>query len=78
MGLARLGVAKLIIIDYDVVDASNLNRQMLFGKEDVGKWKSEIVKKRILDHHRINEKMEIDEYNWCALKNWGKIVEFAG
>ena len=37
MGLARLGVGKLIIIDKDEVDISNLNRQILFEHEDVGK-----------------------------------------
>ena len=31
MGLARLGVGKLIMIDKDVVDVSNLNRQILFN-----------------------------------------------
>ena len=36
MGLARLGVKKIIMLDKDVVDASNLNRQILFRLEDVG------------------------------------------
>ena len=36
MGLARLGVKKIIMLDKDVVDASNLNRQILFRPEDVG------------------------------------------
>ena len=39
MGLARLGVGKLIMIDKDVVDLSNLNRQILFNLSDVGKPK---------------------------------------
>ena len=36
MGLARLGVKKIIMLDKDLVDASNLNRQILFRLEDVG------------------------------------------
>ena len=40
MGLARLGVKKIIMLDKDVVDASNLNRQILFRPEDVGLPKS--------------------------------------
>ncbi len=37
--LARLGIKKMYILDRDSVDASNLNRQMLFGVSDVGKRK---------------------------------------
>ena len=40
MGLARLGVKKIIMLDKDLVDASNLNRQILFRPEDVGLPKS--------------------------------------
>jgi len=31
MGLARMGVKKLILVDKDVVDTGNLNRQILFS-----------------------------------------------
>jgi len=31
MGLARLGVKKIILVDKDVVDTNNLNRQILFS-----------------------------------------------
>lgn len=40
MSLARLGVKKLILVDKDVVDTSNLNRQILFSKDQVGKLKT--------------------------------------
>ena len=36
IGLARLGVKKIILLDKDVVDVSNLNRQLLFTLKDVG------------------------------------------
>jgi molybdopterin/thiamine biosynthesis adenylyltransferase len=36
LGLCRLGVQKIFLVDKDVVDAHNLNRQILFSKEDVG------------------------------------------
>jgi molybdopterin/thiamine biosynthesis adenylyltransferase len=36
LGLCRLGVKKIFLVDKDVVDAHNLNRQILFSKEDVG------------------------------------------
>ena len=44
MALARLGVGKIIMLDKDVVDVSNLNRQILFTSEDVGKPKVEVAK----------------------------------
>ncbi len=31
MNVLRLGVKKVIIVDYDVVDIHNLNRQIMFG-----------------------------------------------
>lgn len=44
--LARLGVTKLIIYDYDVVEPSNLNRQN-YGIDDIGRPKVEVTKKRL-------------------------------
>ncbi len=32
LGLARLGVKEMILVDKDVVDYSNLNRQILYSK----------------------------------------------
>ena len=46
--LARSGFKKFILIDSDKVDVSNLNRQVLFTAEDVGKSKVEVAKKRLL------------------------------
>ncbi|CDW91226.1 family protein [Stylonychia lemnae] len=77
MGLARLGVAKLIMIDKDVVDVSNLNRQILFDHEDVGKAKVFVARDKLLKNHLINKNMVIEAYNFCALKEWQKIVELS-
>ena len=41
INLLRLGVKKIIVIDYDKVDNHNLNRQLLYGIKDVGKPKVE-------------------------------------
>ncbi len=48
MMLVRTGFKHLEIIDQDVIDASNLNRQQYFGNE-VGLPKVEVTKKRLLD-----------------------------
>jgi len=77
MGLARMGVGKLILLDKDVVDVHNLNRQILFDHGDVGHSKVEAAQKKILRDHRINPKMEVETYNMCALENWPKIVELS-
>ena len=45
--LAAAGVGNIGIIDHDLVDRSNLQRQILFTTEDIGKSKAEIAKLRI-------------------------------
>lgn len=46
-GLARSGVGKITLCDFDVVDASNLNRQLMTSKKNVGEVKTEVLKKRL-------------------------------
>jgi ubiquitin-activating enzyme E1 C len=41
--LALLGIGSLIIVDMDLIELSNLNRQLLFHDSDVGKYKAEIA-----------------------------------
>ena len=67
LGLARLGVGKMILIDKDVVDISNLNRQILFDHNDVNKPKVEVARDKIIQHHLINKGMKVEAYNMCAL-----------
>jgi adenylyltransferase/sulfurtransferase len=45
--LAAAGVGTLGIVDFDVVDASNLQRQVLYGTADVGRPKAEVARDRI-------------------------------
>jgi sulfur-carrier protein adenylyltransferase/sulfurtransferase len=45
--LAAAGVGTIGIVDFDVVDDSNLQRQVLFGVESVGQPKVEAAKKRL-------------------------------
>lgn len=47
--IVRMGVNNIIIVDNDVVDITNLNRQILSLKSNIGEYKTEVAKKRILD-----------------------------
>ena len=58
--LAAAGVGKLGVADYDTVDISNLQRQVLFTSNDVGKPKSELVEKKVKE---LNPFVEIEIYN---------------
>ena len=58
--LTRAGIGSLGIVDYDKVSLSNLHRQSLYEKSDVGKSKVLIVKKIL---RRINPHTKIQSYN---------------
>ena len=47
--LARSGIETLIIIDNDIVDITNLNRQVITLQSNIGKNKVDVAKKRVLD-----------------------------
>lgn len=48
LGLA--GIGRIGLVDFDVVEVSNLHRQTLFTFQDVGKPKTEVVAKNLLEH----------------------------
>ena len=45
--LARVGVGNLIIVDGDIVDITNINRQLIANINTIGKNKAELMKDRI-------------------------------
>jgi molybdopterin/thiamine biosynthesis adenylyltransferase len=58
--LALLGIGKLVLVDMDTIEYSNLNRQLLFSKTDVGKNKAKVAKKVI--KRRYNSSLEIETF----------------
>ena len=58
--LAAAGVGTIGIIDFDVVDDSNLQRQVLFGVDEIGKPKVEAAKRRL---EALNPYINIKIYN---------------
>ena len=57
--LARSGIGKFILIDFDVIESTNINRQILALQSTLGKPKVELMQQRILD---INPKAEVIIY----------------
>ncbi len=60
MYLAAAGVGTLGIIDYDVVDESNLQRQIIHGQSDVGRPKAESARDSVLE---INPLVKVVVHN---------------
>lgn len=58
--LAAAGVGKLGLIDFDVVDKSNLQRQIAHGESTVGKLKVDSAKEKIAD---LNSDVDVVVYN---------------
>jgi adenylyltransferase/sulfurtransferase len=60
MYLAAAGIGKLGLVDFDTVDFSNLQRQIIHGTPDVGRPKSESARDTI---NRINPNVEVALHN---------------
>lgn len=58
--LVRSGIGKIIIVDGDMVDETNINRQIIALSSTVGQSKVNVFEKRIKD---INEKCEVIKIN---------------
>ena len=58
-GLARSGVGNFILVDYDKIDESNINRQLIATTKTIGKYKVDLMKQRILE---INPDANVEVY----------------
>ena len=57
--LAAAGVGRLGLVDFDIVDFTNLQRQVTFGSDDVGKPKTEAARARLSN---LNPDIQIDTF----------------
>jgi molybdopterin/thiamine biosynthesis adenylyltransferase len=75
--LAAAGVGRLGLVDYDVVDESNLQRQVIHGQSTVGMSKLDSAEKRLKD---LNPHVMIDKYNVPLMspitrsKSWSRMT----
>ena len=54
--LVRAGVGQVYVVDRDIIDISNLQRQSLFGEKDVGRPKAKVAEEALKE---INSEIEI-------------------
>ena len=70
--LARAGIGKLIIVDHDEVDITNINRQLIATHDTIGKPKVEVEKSRILS---INPECEVKDFQEFFTKDSKGILD---
>ncbi len=57
---SRLGVKKLILVDRDKIEITNLHRQILYGMDDLKKYKAETAAEKL---KKINPDVQVEFYN---------------
>lgn len=72
--LAAAGTGTIGIVDYDVVDVSNLHRQILYTVDDIGKLKAETAGKKL---KLLNPEIELLIYN-TQLRNYKAVEIISG
>lgn len=73
--LARAGVGKLVIVDHDTVNITNINRQVIALHSTVGMKKTEAFSLRLKD---INPDIEIVAYDCFFLPENSSMIDFEG
>lgn len=72
--LIRSGIYNIILIDFDKIDLSNLNRQIITNQNNIGKYKTDVMQERILsinpECHVITHNIFLDKDNINILDNY--------
>ena len=79
--LARLGVGKLTVVDFDIFDQTNLNRQILALTTTLGKQKCFVAKERIAQINpncevlAINEKINRENISTILCEKYDYVID---
>ena len=73
--LARSGVGRLIIIDADVVDITNLNRQSIALHSTIGRAKTDVMREKLLD---INPEIQVEAHRIFYGADTDAALDFSG
>lgn len=72
--LVRAGIGKIVLIDKDVVDVTNINRQLIADVSNIGKPKVEVAKERYL---KINPELNVDIYQIFFNEDTSSTLDFS-
>ena len=63
--LVRSNIGRIIIVDFDIIDESNLNRQIIALESTIGLKKVDVLEKRLKDINSSCEVIKIDKFIDC-------------
>ena len=72
--LTRSAIGRIDIVDSDKISSSNINRQIIALNSTIGQYKTEVMKKRMLD---INSEINVETYNIFFLPNNQDEIDFS-
>lgn len=73
-GLVRAGIKNIDIVDKDIVDETNINRQIIATVDNIGKYKVEVEKERILS---INPEADVNIFKIVFGENNSNLIDFS-
>lgn len=79
--LVRSGIENITIVDYDTIDITNLNRQIISLDSNIGNYKVEEAKKRIENINKkcnvkiINEKISLDNFDILNIESYDYVID---
>jgi molybdopterin/thiamine biosynthesis adenylyltransferase len=77
MSLVAAGVGKITLVDHDVVEESNLNRQVLFTEKSIGNRKAAVAAARLQEMNTSCE-VNIEETNITSQENLAQLIQKIG
>ena len=73
-GLARCGIGEFLLVDFDKVALSNLNRQIIATNKTIGQKKVDLMKERILS---INKNAKVECLDICVNIDNINVIDFS-